>query len=96
MPSMNGVWNMLLLSGAELLYPSLIVSQVARATNRIWRWVVLSGLTLLSEKRHPMMSFSHMDVALWIVCYHCSSLLPLQFVSSCYMAPTGVFPSLNF
>ncbi|KAL0705190.1 hypothetical protein Bca4012_071615 [Brassica carinata] len=69
------------LSGTELLYPSRIVSQVASATNRIWQLVVLSGLTLLSEKRHPMMVFSHMDVALWIVCYHCSSLPPLQFVS---------------
>ncbi|KAF2613107.1 hypothetical protein F2Q70_00007047 [Brassica cretica] len=49
-----------------------------------WPWVVFSGLTLLSEKRHPMMAFSHMDVALWIVCYHCSSPTPLQFVSSCY------------
>lgn len=65
--SMNEVWNMYyLLSTTELFYRFLIVSQMDIATNRIWRRLVLSVLTLLSKKRHPTMLFSHMDVVLWI------------------------------
>ncbi|CAN6823462.1 unnamed protein product, partial [Brassica oleracea] len=51
---------------------SLIVSQVVTVIMRILRHVVLNGLTSLSEKRHPMMAYSYMDVALWILCSPCS------------------------
>ncbi|CAN7000662.1 unnamed protein product, partial [Brassica rapa subsp. trilocularis] len=45
------------------LSSSLIVSQVFTVIKRLLRHVVLNGLTSLSEKRHPMMAYSHMDVA---------------------------------
>ncbi|CAN6830813.1 unnamed protein product, partial [Brassica oleracea] len=57
---------------------SLIVSQVVTVIMRILRHVVLNGLTSLSEKRHPMMAYSYMDVALWILCSPCSYLSLLQ------------------
>ncbi|KAH0894552.1 hypothetical protein HID58_056981, partial [Brassica napus] len=34
--------------------------------------LVLNGLTSLSEKRHPVMAYSYMDVALWIFCSPCN------------------------
>ncbi|CAN7106621.1 unnamed protein product, partial [Brassica rapa subsp. narinosa] len=62
------------------LSSSLIVSQVFTVIKRLLRHVVLNGLTSLSEKRHPMMAYSHMDVALWILCSPCS--YPLLFQST--------------
>ncbi|CAG7877208.1 unnamed protein product, partial [Brassica rapa] len=59
------------------LSSSLIVSQVFTVIKRLLRHVVLNGLTSLSEKRHPMMAYSHMDV--WRCGYSVLHAVMLRF-----------------